>query len=354
MGNERVLWRRHHIFGQEQEPRRENPYFPEKKRERHPRTRVMIVWALVVLIFSFIGYALFFSPFFRIEVISVEGNRFLRTVDVTTRIQKFTKKRILWLLPRNTIFLTTPSALERDLHSAFDQQHAIESLRVDRRLPAHLHISIRERTPNLVLENGGQSFLLDRAGVVTRAVDPADHIDPSFPVLLDQTSRPMTVGARVLIKEQIDALFSIQKNLSERTDIPVERFYLPPVQCTKFEAEADEPEEGREQNENQNTNSNTNASANDNRNASANKNKNASTNKNTNSAAPVVCDKPAEVLRLIDIRAKSSEDWEIYFRIDDSIDLQVTRLLRVLKEKHLDRTRLDYIDLRFGDRVIIK
>jgi len=58
MGNERVLWRRHHIFGQEQEPRRENPYFPEKKRERHPRTRVMIVWALVVLIFSFIGFFL--------------------------------------------------------------------------------------------------------------------------------------------------------------------------------------------------------------------------------------------------------------------------------------------------------
>lgn len=361
MATEHVVWRRHDLFAEQQHPQgQENPLFPNKRKRQERRKKakmisLIVFWAVIVL-----GclYALFLSSFFRIEVISVEGNRFTASGDIRTQIQAFLDTKIFKIIPRNTFFLASRSAIQKSLLSSISVHQAIDELRVERHLPSRIHVVIRERTPNLLFENGGQAFLVDREGIVVQAVDAADHVDPSFPTLLDQTTRPVAVGGRVLAAEQVRALFEIDQQLKERTDIPIERLYLPPAQCTKFFAE--EPEQGTEEASDGEATANTNSRTNENRNATTEKksNVNSSSNinaSNTNVSDPiVVCDKSAEVLKGIEIRARSTENWEIYFRIDDSIEEQVTRLLRVLKEKHLDRAQLDYIDLRFGDRVIIK
>lgn len=56
------------------------------------------------------------------------------------------------------------------------------------------------------------------------------------------------------------------------------------------------------------------------------------------------------------IIARQKEGWEIYFKLDDSVNEQAENLKLVLEQKipPENRKNLEYIDLRFGNRIFFK
>ena len=56
----------------------------------------------------------------------------------------------------------------------------------------------------------------------------------------------------------------------------------------------------------------------------------------------------------LDIILETSEGWLIYFRLTEPLDQQFNKLLLILSQKINDRSNLDYIDLRFGEKVFYK
>jgi len=54
------------------------------------------------------------------------------------------------------------------------------------------------------------------------------------------------------------------------------------------------------------------------------------------------------------ISAVSSEEWKIYFSVDSDIDSQVNNAALILKQKVQDTNTLEYIDVRFGEKVFYK
>lgn len=57
---------------------------------------------------------------------------------------------------------------------------------------------------------------------------------------------------------------------------------------------------------------------------------------------------------LLTYQALTSENWKIYFNPKENLDEQIHNLWLVLHEKILDRKNLQYIDLRFGNRIFYK
>ena len=55
-----------------------------------------------------------------------------------------------------------------------------------------------------------------------------------------------------------------------------------------------------------------------------------------------------------DITLVVKEGWEAYFTFDDSAENQVELLLSVLQQKIKNRRDLEYVDLRFGEKVFYK
>ncbi|MBI3956682.1 MAG: hypothetical protein HY340_01705 [Candidatus Kerfeldbacteria bacterium] len=355
MTDERVFWRRRQM-SLERPPRHENPYFPKDERRARSRFLSRSFWIiLLALLLGGVGWILW-GGFFQLDYIIVEGNAYIPTAEFVNRATERAQQKIFKIFPANTLLLSTTQIATR-LQQDFGEQ-AIQQLTVKKRLPSALVISVSERVPNLVYTTGSIAYLLDRSGTVVRQIAPKERVNPTFPKLLDQTTRTVAAAKQLVSERAVEFLFTLQSELADRSDIPLDVFYLPPARCL---AEPEPPapaEEGSDADDQADgDSSNSNISANRNRNVAVNA---VTANQNSNTAPkqekPVgeTCDLEQQALLRRELRVRSSEDWEIYFRSDDSAATQVTRLLRVLEEKHLDRAKLDYIDLRFGERVIIK
>ncbi len=61
--------------------------------------------------------------------------------------------------------------------------------------------------------------------------------------------------------------------------------------------------------------------------------------------------KEAGVIKIV---AQSNESWRAFFIPDQNFNQQINNLILVLQEKLQDRSKLEYIDLRFGNRVFYK
>lgn len=57
---------------------------------------------------------------------------------------------------------------------------------------------------------------------------------------------------------------------------------------------------------------------------------------------------------ILNYRATTLARWKIYFDPQGNIDEQINKLFSVLREKIVDQTKLEYIDLRFGERIFYK
>lgn len=57
---------------------------------------------------------------------------------------------------------------------------------------------------------------------------------------------------------------------------------------------------------------------------------------------------------VLEYQAITSENWKIYFEPKENLNEQINNLSLVIREKITDRNKLEYIDLRFGNRVFYK
>ncbi len=368
MNSERVVWRRRSM-PQHRQPQ-ENPLFPKPK---PARWRIFVVAGLFLFLLLAIPAIGVFSPLFRLDYILIDGNRYIQRDVIEQAVTRFADERILWVFPKRSFFLFSNDSAKKSLLARLQSDQAIESLTVLKRFPATVMITLTERTPNAAYSNGGKMFLVDRDGIIAAVPQEEKKIDPDFPLVYDQTTRLLDIGGRAMDPSMISFLFSLQTELKNHTDIPAAFYYLPPVSCAQ-QATIAEPEP-EQQPTDEETRSNTNNNLNSNS-ANLNVNKKISnsnvslqnrsiTNTNTPNRSNVnavtnasVGETPCELETLVlanrELRVKTTEGWEIYFRSDQLTIDQVTRLIRVLREQKLDRAKLKYVDLRFGEQVIIR
>ncbi|MFH1171705.1 MAG: hypothetical protein V1778_04160 [bacterium] len=355
MSTEHVLWRRRDIFS-DAPPGRENPLFPKKNLREVRKTHRRFWGIIVVLVIGFCVYGMFFSTFFSIRYVTEEGNAYIRSSEITTVVRQYLESKILGILPRSTYFAVSTPSLKHRLLTTLGKQQAIEAVTVQKSLAGRINIIVKERIPNLILENGGGRYLLDRTGTITKDVRANEHVDPSFPTILDQNTRTLTVGTHTLGAELIKNVFVFRQLLEEKTKIHIEYFYLPPVDCTLLSTPQEEgtPESLTNAAQATNTSDDTNEKNVNSKNVVPPTNANSSSsNLNTNSQEDI-CDIPTLVLQERDLRVKTESGWSIFFRTDAAAQEQVDRLVRVLRERSINEQTLQYIDLRFGERVILQ
>ncbi len=338
--------------------------------------RTALLWFLLF----FVGASgwLFFSDTFRIQYVLLDGNRFLSGSEIERAARSYADRPLLWVLPRTNYFFFSTRGAERAVTQALQNQQAMERLEVKKKFPISVLITVVERVPHAVYINGGHEFLIDRSGYIASQVEKGKKPSPHFPVVYDQTTRSLKVGSPALSEQLVIFLFALQKELEDKTDIAVQTMSLPPVTCLALPEEpapkrgvgATEDNTNARESEASSENADTNAtntalinssSLNTNSASAAKKSSRQGNDTNVNTSgekaqAPDVetCDKERLALRNLELRVKTTEKWEAYFRADDAVERQVSRLVRLLREKNLDRTTLKYVDLRFGDQVIYK
>ena len=170
-------------------------------------------WAFLRSLFwlSLIGlivYVIWFSDYFKIEKVEVEGTRFVSADNI--------KKMVPY--GSNILFFSS-----EDLSNKILQDQALESVGVFRGLPSSLKIVIKERQPALIWNSGDYATILDdqgaafaqysRAGLPTEDTEMGKYLK-QVPRLYDTKAVPVSLGSKVTNKDFVSFIQNVQERMA--------------------------------------------------------------------------------------------------------------------------------------------
>ncbi|MFA6391363.1 MAG: FtsQ-type POTRA domain-containing protein [Patescibacteria group bacterium] len=321
-----------------------NPYF--KKKRPGIILRLLNKPKLIIMYLCIGGliYLFFYAPYFTIKEVEINGNQELSYDTIRFEVNKSFIERRFFIFKQSNLFMLNSNKSKERLWDTF----VLNKVTVTKRFPNKLVVNLEERIPNLTLMTQKSFYYMDREGVVTNVV-PEAEIKEYFPKVEDLNQRTIKLKDKIISSDLVNAIFIIKDSFSTKTNTDIDRFLIPETTCSSIQSD---DENDPEILDNINiSNSNTNKSAlNTNR---AIKNSNAANNLNKSQTKEIECNL---VQAIQDIAVLTTEGWKAYFTINDDIATQLERLKVYLLKKAADketRENIDYIDLRFGEKIYI-
>ncbi len=296
----------------------------------------MFAVVLAAILGTFV-YTLY-APAYRITSIEVNGASKIDRESVTRFIDQRLNDGVLGFRWKRVYYLTPVASLARELRTSIERLVSVNDLSISRRGRNVLVVDLSERTPNMIWETQrGNRYTVDEKGIVVERLTV--DAPQSFKVLKDSNNLPVDIGSNVARPEYLSAIDSIANSLAN-LQISPSSYATWKVKCRTVRAV----------NVNDEQNVNTDAVANTN-----------SINTNVNAPDTVTGNEPVEqspcdpyVLAINDptVVAVTVDGVELRFDTSTNIEAQVEKLRIALSERLSDRlTSLDYIDVRFGNKV---
>lgn len=259
------------------------------------RRKKLIRILLVAAIFGWI-YFLFFSPLFKIENVIINDLQKIDKKEISDLVwNKTAEDRFLLFKQKNINIFDA-----KDIIKKLNEIYFIEELRIEKIYPKTINIFIEEKTPKALILNDEQDFYVDDAA---RLIEIGRHQE-----LSSSTTREAHLE---LHKNETLPIF-----LTQTKDAPKIRDELLSKELFDnlfFIKEG--------------------------------------IFKNTNFIIKYIAYDPGEFIKII---VKTGEGFEIYFDTENT-QKQLEKLTAFLQTKNTaDRKKIQYIDLRFGDRIYVK
>lgn len=269
-----------------------NPMF---ERRNQPSKRALLLRRVLGLtaLLAVIGggsWFLFWSDIFAIKTISVGGNERVATWEIEDAVKQMMHEHISLILPKSNILLLS----ENELRGRLVDQFVFASVDITKHPPNELDIQVKERVSSILLRMpDGNRAVLDLSGTVLRLYR-SDEPDPEAYLLQHQ----------VLCDTQ--AVLALRGSAADARTVSAV-IAAPDVMSLAF------PD------------------------------------------GPTIKETHLEKLGGHTMRLVTSEGWVIYVDANAQLGGQLQNAAVVLKEKvRNDRPKLDYIDVRFGDKVFFK
>ena len=266
------------------------------------RNRFFWIGNLSVLAIAGLLYAIFFSSFFSIENIEIQGNQKVALQNLDKFIEERIPRKIIFF-ELNHLLLADVGLIAQEVYDAFPE---VDSVLVRKKFPDALIVTIIERKDVAIwchekkynvkildsdtnkMKSFQQCFALDENGIIFEEKEALGQVIVSTP----QRSKDAALGAEVIEKDILKTILGFQREL-DASDL-FQKVGLRVASLT--------------------------------------------------------------VLSENQVRAKISEGWEFYLNPSENIDWQITKAKLVLQEEvpFEKRALLEYIDLRFGDQAYLK
>jgi cell division septal protein FtsQ len=162
---------------------------------------------LAVIGFIVIVWALFFSPFFRVTTVNINGLQIIPKSQVAEKVSQLSAGRSLLILPRNTEWLFPASQTESQLKKDFP---SFSKIKVSHHFPHTVTIDITEQPISLVWQTGGQQYLIDQRGVVSGKLPPGYKTKL---VVSDTANLSVSVGKQILSPDFINFMQTVYTQL---------------------------------------------------------------------------------------------------------------------------------------------
>lgn len=158
---------------------------------------------LIALIF-FVAYFIFFSEFFIIKKIDINGNKTISNESIEEIIKNESSNPILAVFPGNNFFLTSEKKIKERLLSEFSE---IKTITIKKKLPNTIKAEIIEKNPLILWCRIENCYYLDAKGTAFMAESNSAEIykDKKFIKIIEELE----------IKEEIEAEIEREKKAKE-------------------------------------------------------------------------------------------------------------------------------------------
>lgn len=305
---------------------RENPYKIKKK--ELPLLSIKITMFIVFLV----GWAalLLYIPYFRVNKISISGLNNLTKEEIDQFIaDKYLKRSKI--IPYSNYFLVDIDKIKNGLNKQF----ALDSIQMQKKFPNEINITIVEKISSLIYDNGQKYYLMDSGGTVIKYLG-----DVSSNEFINKTNTTPTTNT-TNTNSSTDALLIPSFSTNTTTISSSTREHIPdykkiqrqfgsyPILYDKRGLSLEEKETGvlSEQ-----------------------------FISSVISWYKGLSGQGIETKYFIlenmnsGVTIDTTDSWNILFKPENSADLQINNLKNLLKNIH----PVNYVDLRFGDRVYWK
>lgn len=157
-----------------------------------------------LIIFAILAgiYVLYFSSYFQVKDIIVEGNKTIPTADLTASI------------PENANLLTLRTGpIKTRMMAKYPQ---IKEIAFFKGLPDAVKIQVVERDATLIWQTNGQRYLVDPEGVVNRMLAPDETT--SLPIVADNRNRPVVANDYLVTPDFINFVLYLSDHFFEVTN----------------------------------------------------------------------------------------------------------------------------------------
>lgn len=289
----------------------ENPYF-NKRMQRRVVRRAPLVGAIAAVVLLLVGAVLAISfPTLNLSRIEVEGNDQVRQSDVEAAVQSEADARLLGIFSRRNFFLLRTERVRDRLSANAD----VASVELIKTFPDRLHVTMHERASSYAVITDDARAFADASGVAFR-IFPGEGGGRAASGTPDMATSTHPLSFYIsIIKERATTTYPTLYDTSEKGLVGGEEVVSERIRsaCSALSKALDDLGGGLR-------------------------------------VLGAVYDR----LRQNELIAVTSEGWLV--RMDPGFDISapLNALTGVLREKVKDRTKLEYVDIRYPDRVYYK
>ncbi len=248
--------------------------------------------ALLFFIFTLgLLYFIFFSPYFGIKNIEISGLEKINYDEMRAAVDAQTKSRRFFVFSQSNIFIFD----EKGIAEKLNEKYSLEFLQIDKSLPGNIKISLEEKKPAIIWKSAEKLYLVDWDGAIIREIPKTEVLE--YPVN-NPGAKMATVfdesNSTVEIKENILAAEEIYDINDLQNNFP----RATGLSISNF----------------------------------------------------MMTDKDDSAIKCV-----TGEGWAAYFSLINDLNAQIVKLNAFMGENNLEaRKGLEYVDLRFEDRVYYK
>lgn len=208
----------------------------EKEKKKAHDVFLRISFFLLTSIFFCLSlYMLFFSAEMEVTEIKITGTKELNDFQLQQEVESSLEGKFFGLLPKDNYLLVSRGRVEKMLAEKYKK---IRSVRVEKRFPDTLTISIDERDSLLVWCKGeNECFMLDEDGVAYNAADfnSPELTQNKLLTINDRSSSEVLIGSEVIKKSYEDYILKIKDELGKLGVETESNFYVPSRMAEEIE-----------------------------------------------------------------------------------------------------------------------
>ncbi len=275
-----------------------NPFFPKLKAKKSHRGK-KFAFILIILIIIIGLYFLNASDYFTIKDIQISGNETISENAIKTIIQQQLEKRRFLFFRQSNIFFFNSRQAKKELKN----NYFFEEVKIKRKFFDTLTVNVREKITAIVWLTEGKSYFLDLDGIAIKEIKAED--------LVVQPGKEGTESMRARVSQegypgvydQSNSPVTIGQNVINKG---LADFIVKLTELINTQADFE-------------------------------------------TSHYTISSPFAEQITLV-----TTEGWQAHFRTTNPADLQANRLFLILSQKVEDRSKLEYIDLRFEEKIFYK